>query len=215
MSNPQILNKMRLQFGELNITSAVEKRLEELGYSVADLQEAIAQHKSGIDGKPSVYVGTYRKYNDGSLCGLWIDLSSFSCYDDFILFCKAIHADEEDPELMAQDFEGFPRQWYNEGFILRSDFDKILQYVDLCETYSTEAVDDYLDFNDDLDYFEEAFCGEFRDEEDFARHIIDECYNLENTMGDLAIYFDYEAFGRDLFMFDYHMGDNNFVFRAV
>ena len=30
------------------------------------------------DGEPSVYVGTYGKYNDGSLCGLWIDLSTFN-----------------------------------------------------------------------------------------------------------------------------------------
>ncbi len=108
MSNPQISTKMRLQFGELNITPGVEERLEELGYTVAELADAIAEHKSECDGEPSVYVGTYGKYNDGSLCGLWIDLSSFNAYDDFIDFCKAIHADEEDPELMAQDYEGFP-----------------------------------------------------------------------------------------------------------
>lgn len=34
----------------------------------------------------------------------------FNSYDDFIDFCKAIHADEEDPELMAQDYEGFPER---------------------------------------------------------------------------------------------------------
>ena len=56
----------------------------------------------------------------------WIDLSSFNDYDEFINFCKAIHADEEDPELMAQDYEGFPRQWYNEGFMSEDDFDNIL-----------------------------------------------------------------------------------------
>lgn len=109
MSNPQILKKMRLQFGELNITPRVEERLEELGYTVAELADAITEHKSGCDGEPSVYVGIYSKYNDGSLCGLWIDLSRFNSYDDFIDFCKAIHADEEDPELMARDYEGFPR----------------------------------------------------------------------------------------------------------
>ena len=32
MSNPQISTKMRLQFGELNITPRVEERLEGLGY---------------------------------------------------------------------------------------------------------------------------------------------------------------------------------------
>lgn len=34
-------------------------------------------------------------------------------------------------------------------------------------------------------------------------------------MGDLARYFDYEAFGRELFMYDYSMGANNHVFRVI
>ena len=74
---------------------------------------------------------------------------------------------------------------------------------------------DYLEFHDDLDDFEEAYCGEWDSEEDFARHIVEECYNLEKTMGDLARFFDYEAFGRELFMFDYTMGANGHVFRPV
>ena len=58
---------MRLQFGELNITPRVEARLQELDYTVEDLKEAVANHKSECDGEPSVYVGTYGKYNDLSL----------------------------------------------------------------------------------------------------------------------------------------------------
>ena len=206
---------MRLQFGELNITPRVEKRLEELGYTVAELADAIAEHKSECDGEPSVYVGTYGKYNDGSLYGLWIDLSSFNSYDDFTDFCKAIHADEADPELMAQDYEGFPRQWYNEGFMSEDDFDHIQEYTELCDKYDVDAVDDYMEFADELDNFEEAYCGEWDSEEDFARHIVEECWDIERTMGDLSRYFDYEAFGRDLFMYDYSMGANNNVFRNI
>ena len=215
MSNPQNLTKMRLQFGELNITPRVEERLQELDYTVQELQEAIANHKSECDGEPSVYVGTYAKYNDGSLRGLWIDLSSFNDYDEFINFCKAIHADEEDPELMAQDFEGFPREWYTEGFMSEDDFDNILEYSDMCDKHGVDAVDDYMEFNDSLDNFEEAYCGEWDSEEDFARHIVEECYNLEKMMGSLANYFDYEAFARDLFNWDYNMGTNGHVFRRI
>lgn len=206
---------MKLLFGELDITPTVEERLEELGYTVADLQEAVINHKSDCDGQPSVYVGTYGKYNDGSLCGLWIDLSTFNGYDDFIDFCKAIHADEEDPELMAQDYEGFPRQWYNEGFMSEDDFDNIIEYSELCDKHGQEAVDDYMELHDELDDFEEAYCGEWDSEEDFARHIVSDCYDLERSMGELANYFDYEAFGRELFMWDYSMGANGNVFRRV
>lgn len=215
MFNPSISTTMRLQFGELNITPRVEERLAELGYTPEELQEAVSEHKSGCDGEPSVYVGTYGKYNEGSLCGLWIDLSSFSDYDDFIDFCKAIHADEEDPELMAQDYEAFPRQWYNEGFMSEEDFDHIQEYTELCDKYDVDAVDDYMEFADELDNFEEAYCGEWDSEEDFARHIVEECWDIERTMGDLSRYFDYEAFGRELFMWDYNMGANNHVFRRI
>ena len=215
MSNPLILNEMRLQFGELNITPRVEERLQELDYTVQELQEAVADHKSHCDGEPSVYVGTYGKYNEGSLCGLWIDLSSFSDYDEFINFCKAIHADEYDPELMAQDYEGFPRQWYNEGFMSEEDFDNIREYTELCDKHGNDAVDDYMEFEDSLDNFEEAYCGEWDSEEDFARHIVDECYNLDKMMGSLANYFDYEAYARELFNWDYNMGANGHVFRRI
>lgn len=48
-----------------------------------------------------------------------------------------------------------------------------------------------------------------------ARHIIEECYNLEKMMSSLGNYFDYEAFARELFMYDYQMGANNNVFRVL
>lgn len=108
MLNPSISTTMRLQFGELNITPRVVDRLHELDFTVPELEDAINDHKSPCDGEPSVYCGTYGKYNDGSLCGLWIDLSSFDDYDEFINFCKAIHADEEDPELMSRTTRDSP-----------------------------------------------------------------------------------------------------------
>ena len=215
MFNPSIPTTMRLQFGELNITPKVVNRLNELDYTVEDLKNAIVEHKSEGNGEPSLYVGTYGKYNDGSLCGLWVDLSSFDDYDDFITFCMAIHADEEDPELMFQDFEGFPRQWYSEGSFFEEDFDHIKEYCDLCDQYSQDAVDDYMELHDELDSFDEAYCGQWDTEEDFARSFIEGCYDLDKMMGNLSQYFDYEALGREMFMYDYSMGANGYVFRAV
>ena len=78
-----------------------------------------------------------------------------------------------------------------------------------------KRVDDHMEFHDDLDNFEEAYCGEWVSEEDFARHIVSYCYDLEPEMGDLARYCDYEAFGSGLFIYDYSMGANGNVFRGV
>lgn len=54
MLNPSISTTMRLQFGELNITPRVEERLRELDFTVPELEDAIADHKSPCDGEPSV-----------------------------------------------------------------------------------------------------------------------------------------------------------------
>ena len=55
-----------------------------------------------------VYVGTYGKYNNGSLFGKWLDLSDYNTYGDFLKACKQLHKGERDPEFMIQDSEGFP-----------------------------------------------------------------------------------------------------------
>ena len=116
---------------------------------------------------------------------------------------------------MFQDYEGFPREFYDEC-MGREDFDNILEYTEMCEKHGQEAIDDYIDLRGDCDLrnFEEAWCGKWDDEEDFARHIVEECYDLR-AMGELERYFDYDAFGRDLFMYDYNMGDNGNVFRVI
>ena len=207
---------IKLQFGELTVTPSVEKRLAELGYTVDELQEAIADHKSECDGEPSVYCGSYGKYASSSLQGLWIDLSSFNDYEDFCNFCQAIHADEPyGCEPMFQDYEGFPRCYYSESGFSEEDFEAILEYSDMCQKHGADAIDDYLEHHENLDHFEEAYCGEWSSEEDFARHIVDECYDLERTMGNLSQYFDYEQFARDLFMYDYTFGSNGNVFRVI
>mgnify|MGYP003640216506 FL=1 len=52
-----------------------------------------------------VYVGTYNKYNEGSIFGKWIDLSNYSHLNDFYKDIGELHKDEEDPEFMFQDYE--------------------------------------------------------------------------------------------------------------
>ena len=55
-----------------------------------------------------VYVGTYAKYNNGSLFGAWLDLSDYSDKEEFYEACRELHKDEEDAEYMFQDWENVP-----------------------------------------------------------------------------------------------------------
>lgn len=55
-----------------------------------------------------VYVGTYRKYNNGSIKGAWLDLADYATYQEFMAACRKLHKDESDPEFMIQDTSDFP-----------------------------------------------------------------------------------------------------------
>ena len=193
-----------------------EANEEQQNAEVMTREEIIDAYGSDLDGQPSVYCGTYRKYNEGSLYGAWLDISKFCDYEEFIDVCRQLHADEEDPELMFQDYECFPSALYSESCMDEEAFTMILEYAGLNDD-EKEAVDDWMTLGHDFDMerFNEAFQGHFSSKEDFAEHIVDECYDIEKCMGSLSSYFDYEAFARDLFMCDYEMGNNNHVFRVL
>lgn len=91
-----------------------------------------------------------------------------------------------------------------------------MKYCELCDEYSVEAVDDFLEWysTEDLDNMHDAYAGVYDSKEDFAREIVNECYDLDKMMGNLACYFDYESLTRDLFLSDYHFGSHGTVLRT-
>lgn len=168
------------------------------------LQPYLVEH---LWDQPAIYCGTYGKYNNGSLDGAWLDLEAFDSYDEFLEICALLHDDEDDPEFMFQDYQGFPREWYDESG-LKESFDNIVEYCKLDEN-DREVFDAYYEWsgNTDFAHFRDHYMGKFDTEEDFAEYIVSECYDLDNMMGDLSFYFDYERYARDLFMTDYAFCD--------
>ena len=124
-----------------------------------EIREHAAHYENS---NPAVYCGTYAKYNNGSLYGMWIDLSTFENYHDFMEFCNRLHANEAEPELMFQDYEHYPEQWYCEGCMGESTFDKIKAYAELSEE-KREAYEAYLTYWDEgtLEDFEERYEGKY------------------------------------------------------
>ena len=78
-----------------------------------------------------IYVGTYAKYNNGTLQGEWVSLSDFYDLDGFLEYCAEIHEDEEEPEYMFQDWENIPDSLIDESnleenfFELRDELDRL------------------------------------------------------------------------------------------
>lgn len=166
--------------------------------------------------------GTYRKYNNGSLYGMWIDLEQFTDEDDFFEVCRQLHEDESDPEFMFQDFQCFPEEFYHES-MNADDVQKILDYLQLDED-EREMINAYCecfggyvtDFEELLDKARERNCGRWDSFRDFADTIADEeisNHSCGKTIEFFERYFDYEAFARDLEC-DYYVSDNGYIFRS-
>lgn len=165
-----------------------------------------------------IYVGTYAKYNEGSIFGKWLDLSDYSDKDEFYEACHELHKDEEDPELMFQDWENIPSGLISESWLSNNIFE-VIEAIDDMDEDKKAAFAVWLnheshdltskDIKDLISSFEDAFQGAYKDEEDYAYEIVEECYDLPEFA---KTYFDYEKYARDLFMTDYWF-DEGYVFR--
>ncbi|WP_309076542.1 antirestriction protein ArdA [Salmonella enterica] len=113
---------------------------------------------------PAVYVGTWHKYNCGSIAGRWFDLTTFDDERDFFAACRALHQDEADPELMFQDYEGFPGNMASECHINWAWVEGFRQARDEgCEEAYRLWVEDTGET--DFDTFRDAWWGEADSEE--------------------------------------------------
>ena len=87
------------------------------------------------------YVGTYGKYNGGSLAGGWLDLSDYATYQDFLKACKELHKNESDPEFMIQDWENLPDGFAADEWIGEDDFNDIKAAMQGEEKESVRIID--------------------------------------------------------------------------
>lgn len=146
--------------------------------------------------EPRIYVSTYRKYNEGNLNGAWLTLTDYDTHEDFMQACRELHADEEYPELMYQDYINFPETWYDESSLPEEIFDKILEYAELDED-QREAVTEYLEENDskaDIRNIIDLYCGQYDSLADYAEQTAE----IPAEMERYAYYIDWERYARDL-----------------
>ena len=152
-------------------------------------------HKLG-NNHPAVYVGTYAKYNDGSLNGAWIDLTTFDSYDEFVDWCRnVLHGDEDDPELMFQDYENFPSAYYGESGLNEELWD----YIDAIKDHDKDMVDAVIEDGYSLSDLDGAYVYPDCDSmEDVAYQICDELGFDAFRKETWESVFDYSHFGREL-----------------
>ncbi|EHW9922246.1 antirestriction protein ArdA, partial [Escherichia coli] len=141
----------------------------------------------------------------------WFDLTTFDDERDFFAACRALHQDEADPELMFQDYEGFPVNMASECHINWAWVEGFRQARDEgCEEAYRLWVDDTGET--DFDTFRDAWWGEADSEEAFAVEFVSDTGLLADVPETVALYFDYEAYARDLFLDSFTFIDGH-VFR--
>lgn len=130
--------------------------------------------------EPRIYVGTFEKYNNGSIGGAWLSLEGHT-KESFLAACRELHADESDPEFMYQDFENFPREFYSESGLddglfawLALDEDDRELLARYCDAIGCEGLT--------IDQARDAFHGTADSEADFAENMAIECGQIPKDL---------------------------------
>jgi antirestriction protein len=149
------------------------------------------QGTTGAD-KPRVYVGTYKKYNEGKLTGKWLTLTDYSSLEEFLAACRKLHKDERDPELMFQDFEFVPKSMIGESYIAPDLWDWLAMEEDekkLLKIYRRENP------KASLQEAQDAFLGTFDSEAAWAEQYVEDNGLLDGIKDDeLKNCIDYEHY---------------------
>lgn len=155
----------------------------------------------------NVWIGNLKKYNAGELCGVWInmcdDIQDINATIDELTNCG------EDEYIIA-DYSSSIGLTCNEY----ANIDSLKELVDSFENLSDQYGDDLNAAIEAMTYFygtgnPDALKDCFNNHEvkfyydcytmsDVAFDIIQESGRLEGVPDDIAKYFDYESYGRDL-----------------
>lgn len=146
--------------------------------------DEIKCHELSNDDAPAIYVGTYGKYNSGSIFGQWLDLTTFDDDDELREYCERLHADEEDPEFMVQDYMNIPEHLYCESGL--PDFDKLelikeIADLDDDEREAYEKCVYCFGNNITVEDFRERYCGYYDSRADFAEELFTDSGQLNNV----------------------------------
>ena len=159
--------------------------------------------------EPAIYVGTWEKYNNGSLAGAWLKLQDYKDAEEFYKKCKDLHSDEVDPEFMFQDIENMPT-----GFSKNEDVKEAYEKLEVIDSIELDAeiITAGIECEIEPDEIEECYAGSYNSDIDFAVELADSCGFEEPTSWPNNC-IDWERAARDL-MFDYRE-HNGHYFRNI
>lgn len=148
-----------------------------------------------------IYVTNLSKYNEGVLVGEWVSLP---CEDIKEVLDKISNNDND--ELFISDYET------DISGLKIGEYEDILQLNEIAEEIEEMREDELIAFQAYLEQYannmeqalEEVRQGNYRiyydcdNMEDVAYQVVNDCGLLDGVPEEVKIYFDYEAYGRDM-----------------
>lgn len=149
-----------------------------------------------------IYLTNLGKYNEGELIGEWVELPV--AQEELQKVFERIGINEEYEEYFITDYEC---ELYEvgeyENIDKLNDIAERIKELDEEESKVVKALIQKLDYTLD-EAIEKVNNGDYRiyydcdDMEDVAYQVVEDCGYLDKVPDNVARYFDYESFGRDL-----------------
>jgi len=168
---------------------------------------------------PQVWVGCLACYNAGDLVGQWVDATEAG---EFVP-CTRSEFGAQHEEFWVMDYQGF-------GGFLKGECSPVEaqaiaeKMAEIPDYVPVEAVAAFLDNTGEhidelrMDNFEDAYCGVWDSEVDYAQNLAEELDLVRDDNGWPAYCIDWERAARELFMGDNWSerapGGQVFVFRS-
>jgi antirestriction protein len=156
------------------------------------------------EGRPRIYVASLSDYNEGRLCGTWIDAAQpekelWRCIKQMLDRCPSHGAEE----WMIHDYEGFGQLHLNEFESLEAVAEVAAGIVAHGPAFAAWAAHVGAD-SGLLDQFEDAYMGEWQSGKEFAEQMLDDMGELEKIKSKLSdhlapyVEIDYDSYFDDL-----------------
>jgi antirestriction protein len=146
---------------------------------------------------PAIYVADLADYNDGILRGKWIEIDQYTTVEDLQEEIAEMLAEKGHEEYAIHDYNNFPGTRELGEY---PNLETVIEVAEAVHEHGYSLVAAFLSYFmiDELPRLEDRFLGIHDSVEDYAREYIDTTVDLGGSMGLLASYFDYAAYGRDL-----------------